>query len=116
MMKTMIREKTRQKKPWDPHGTYHQVLFLSEDNVKLILSEWLKRQSWKVSLACFLSVLGEILQRMNDLNAQYFIAFPDFQQYRNLWDGLPSLAKSKTGIKALFIDKTGRVREDSNSF
>lgn len=56
----------------------------------------------------FLSILGEILQRMDDPNAEYSIALPDVEQYRNLWYRLPDLAKERTRIDLLLIseDKT----------
>ncbi len=57
----------------------------------------------------FLGVLGETLQRMNDPNARYSIALPDLPQYRSLWERLPSLAKKRTGISALFVDRHGKV-------
>lgn len=57
----------------------------------------------------FLAVLGETLQRMDDPTAQYFIAFPDLPQFRRLWDRLPTLAKDRTKIGALFVDRTGAV-------
>jgi len=41
----------------------------------------------------FLSMLGEILQRMDDPNAKYSIALPDMKQNRGLWVRLPKLAK-----------------------
>lgn len=59
----------------------------------------------------FLGILGETLQRMEDPNAKYSIALPDIQQFRNLWRRLPFLAKSRTGITAIFIDKNGNVIE-----
>lgn len=59
----------------------------------------------------FLAVLGEILQRMSDPVAKYSIAFPDLQQFRNLWDHLPSMAKTRTGITAIFVDPEGNVVE-----
>jgi len=59
----------------------------------------------------FLGILGETLQRMEDPNAKYSIALPDIQQYRNLWRRLPFLAKSRTGITAIFVDKNGSVIE-----
>ncbi len=59
----------------------------------------------------FLGMLGETLQRMNDSNAKYSIALPDIQRYRNLWQRFPTLAKSRTGITALFIDANGNVKE-----
>lgn len=59
----------------------------------------------------FLGILGETLQRMEDPNAKYSIALPDIQQFRNLWGRLPTLAKSRTGITAIFVDKSGNVHE-----
>lgn len=59
----------------------------------------------------FLCVLGELLQRMNDDGARYSIALPDMKQFRGLWDRLPSLAKRRTRISALFVDPTGKVEE-----
>jgi cytochrome c553 len=57
----------------------------------------------------FLSVIGESLQHMSDPDASYSIAFPDMQQFRNLWGRLPALAKSRTQISALFVGKDGNV-------
>jgi hypothetical protein len=59
----------------------------------------------------FLGILGETLQRMEDPNAKYSIALLDMQQFRNLWRRLPFLAKSRTGITAIFVDKDGNVSE-----
>jgi hypothetical protein len=59
----------------------------------------------------FLGILGETLQRMEDPNAKYSIALPDIQQFRNLWRRLPFLAKSRTGITAIFVDENGNVIE-----
>jgi hypothetical protein len=57
----------------------------------------------------FLGVLGEVLQRMDNPDAEYSVAFPDMQQFRGLWERLPSLAKSMTGISALFVGANGNV-------
>ena len=59
----------------------------------------------------FLAILGETLQRMDDEAACYSIAFPDMAQYRGLWIRLPDLAKSRTGISALFVTHDGEVTE-----
>ncbi|GAB6390927.1 MAG: hypothetical protein MdMp014T_0300 [Treponematales bacterium] len=59
----------------------------------------------------FLSVLGKMLQRMDDPSAKYSIALPAMKQYEGLWARLPTLAKSRTKITALFISKDGRVVE-----
>ncbi len=43
--------------------------------------------------------------------ARYSIALPDMKQYRGLWDRLPQLAKSRTGVSALFVGADGEVIE-----
>lgn len=57
----------------------------------------------------FLGALGETLQRMDDPEAAYSIAFPDLQQFRNLWSRLPKLARERTKISALFVKHDGGV-------
>lgn len=57
----------------------------------------------------FLGILGETLQRMDDPKAHYSIALPDMQQFRNLWDRLPDLAKQRTTIDAIFVSRTGNI-------
>jgi len=57
----------------------------------------------------FLSILGEILQRMDDPEAKYSIALPDIKQFRLLWERFPSLAKKRTGISILFVDSNGKI-------
>ena len=64
-----------------------------------------------VNVTYFLSVVGELLQRMNDPNAKYRAAFSDIPQFRGLWDRLPRLAKQKTGITCLFVSSDGMVTE-----
>jgi hypothetical protein len=59
----------------------------------------------------FLSILGETLQRMSDPNAKYSTALPDHEQFRKLWTRLPDLAKLRTGISALFVNREGHVEE-----
>jgi hypothetical protein len=59
----------------------------------------------------FLGVLGELLQRMKDPQARYSIAMPDLPQYRGLWERLPTLAKERTRISALFVTAAGDVKE-----
>ncbi len=59
----------------------------------------------------FIGVLGELLQRMDDPQAEYAIALPDMPQFRRLWDRLPKLAKARTGITALFVSKDGHIAE-----
>lgn len=57
----------------------------------------------------FLAMLGEVLQRMDDPTAKYSIALPDMEQFRRLWQRLPTLAKERTQVTALFIDREGNV-------
>jgi hypothetical protein len=61
----------------------------------------------------FLSILGETLQRMDDPASKYSICLPDVPQFRNLWSRLPTLAKRRTEITALFVDSSGRVTQVS---
>jgi hypothetical protein len=61
----------------------------------------------------FLSILGELLQWMDDPGAHYSIALPDMKQFRRLWQRLPRLAKPRTTISALFVDSRGAVNEVS---
>lgn len=59
----------------------------------------------------FIGILGETLQRMNDPNARYSISLPDVPQFRRLWDRLPTLAKQRTQISALFVSAKGDITE-----
>jgi len=60
----------------------------------------------------FVSVLGKILQRMNDQKCKYSIALPDEKPFRRLWERLPKLAKSRIQITALFVSAEGYVAEE----
>ncbi len=53
----------------------------------------------------FLAILGEILQRMEEDHDKYFIALPNIQQYRDLWNKLPKLSKERTKIKLILVDE-----------
>ncbi len=59
----------------------------------------------------FLQVLGEILQRMDNPNVKYSIAFPDHEKYRRLWNELPKLAKERTKISAIFARERDQIDE-----
>lgn len=59
----------------------------------------------------FLSLLGETLQRMSDSEAKYSIGLADLPQMRRLWERLPTLAKARVQISALFVDENGNVEE-----
>ncbi|MBQ3652839.1 MAG: hypothetical protein II954_00305 [Synergistaceae bacterium] len=76
----------------------------------------------------FLNALSEILQRMDDPNVHYAIAFPKINKYEELWAQLPSEAKKRTQIHMILVsDSEPRKIEfhpffetildyDSNSF
>lgn len=59
----------------------------------------------------FVSILGELLQRIDDSSSKYSVAFPDTRPFRRLWERLPALAKDRTGITALFVSQAGAVEE-----
>jgi hypothetical protein len=63
----------------------------------------------------FVSILGEILQRMDDPQCKYSIALPDIQPFRRLWKRFPHTAAMRTGITALFINTSGMVLEKTAS-
>ena len=60
------------------------------------------RQPMRVNY--FLAILGEVLQRMDNADCEYFIALPKMQQYANLWHKLPALAKQRTTISLILVD------------
>lgn len=66
-----------------------------------------------VTINYFLSVLGEIIQRMDDPKCKYSIALPDMEEFRRLWERLPELSKSRMGITALFVNLQGNVTEET---
>lgn len=61
----------------------------------------------------FLSVLGEIVQRMDDPNCKYSVALPDLEHFRRLWSRLPGLSRARMSITALFVNLEGRVIEEN---
>jgi len=65
------------------------------------------RQPMRVNY--FISILGKMLQRMDMEEARYSIAFPDMQQYRNLWERLPKLAKERTKIDMILVNENGQI-------
>lgn len=68
------------------------------------------RQPMRVNY--FLGALGETLQRMDDAQALYSIALPDVAQFRGLWQRLPTLAKVRNQLSALFVSADGTVEHD----
>lgn len=80
------------------------------------------RESWIIGIkakepsnrevnSIFISTLGRILQRMDDQNCKYSIAFPDTKQFRRLWERLPQIAKQRMKVTVLFVNQTGIVDE-----
>jgi Holliday junction resolvase len=59
----------------------------------------------------FLNALGELLQHMDHSGHRYSIALPDLGQFRGMWQRLPTLAKQRLGLSALFVAPDGRVDE-----
>jgi hypothetical protein len=64
-----------------------------------------------VPVKAFVSVLGELLQRMDDQTSKYSVAFPDVEQFCRLWERLPLLVKQRTGITMLLVNLKGEVME-----
>jgi hypothetical protein len=62
----------------------------------------------------FLNGLAELLQRMDDPDARYSLAFPDLPRYQGLWQRLPALVKMRLRLGMLFVDEKGNVREVGN--
>jgi hypothetical protein len=59
----------------------------------------------------FVSVVGELMQRMSDDRAQHSIAFPDVPKFRRLWSELPMMVKWRLQLSALFVANDGSVVE-----
>lgn len=59
----------------------------------------------------FVSVLGEIIQRMEDPECKYSIALPDIEPFRRLWARLPAVAIERTRLTALFVTNNNQVSE-----
>jgi hypothetical protein len=59
----------------------------------------------------FVSVIGELMQRMSDPHAKHSIAFPDRPKFRRLWVELPTTVKERLRLSALFVSNEGTVVE-----
>ena len=59
----------------------------------------------------FVSVVGELMQRMSDHRAKHSIAFPDVPKFRRLWSELPMMVKKRLQLSALFVANDGSVVE-----
>ncbi|MDP2931337.1 MAG: hypothetical protein Q8O05_02420 [Chloroflexota bacterium] len=100
---------------WNPEiawGSTHGIDIEAKRNTdRWIIEVKVSEFSNPVIVNSFVSVLGEILQRMNDPGCKYSIALPDAEPFRRLWERLPILAKNRTEITALFVNRAGIVTE-----
>jgi hypothetical protein len=48
----------------------------------------------------FVSIVGELMQRMSDDRAKHSIAFPDVPKFRRLWSEFPMMVKERLQISA----------------
>jgi hypothetical protein len=53
----------------------------------------------------FVGMLGELVQRMDDVQASYGIALPDNRQYRGLVNRLPALAKERLRLAVFWVSR-----------
>lgn len=98
----LIRDEWNTKVAWGhQHGTDIEAV---KNNKRWIIEVKGSGSRQPMRVNYFLSILGEILQRMDDSNARYSIALPDIEQYRRLWDRLPKLAKERTRIDLILVD------------
>ncbi len=100
----ILKDITRADQPFEVEA--------QQGNNKWIIQ--IKNSSYQLQdpVTAFVSVLGEILQRMDNPNTKYSIALPDTDPFCRLWKRLPELPKQKTGITALFVNPLGFVREE----
>ncbi len=54
----------------------------------------------------FLGAIGELVQRMDNPDSTYGLAFPDNKQYRGLVSRLPSLARERLGLRVFFVSRS----------
>lgn len=55
----------------------------------------------------FVGMLGELVQRMDDVHASYGIALPDNRQYRGLVNRLPTLARERLRLAVSWVSREG---------
>jgi hypothetical protein len=55
----------------------------------------------------FVGMLGELVQRMDDVQASYGIALPDNRQYRGLVNRLPTLARERLRLAVSWVSREG---------
>ncbi len=59
----------------------------------------------------FAVCLGELLMHTDEDNAKYSVVLPRTSEFLKVWKKFPTLARSRTGISALFIDMDGCIEE-----
>lgn len=100
---------------WNPRitwGSTHGIDIEAKRNTaRWIIEVKVAESSNPAIVNSFVSVLGEILQRMDYQECKYSIALPDTEPFRRLWERLPTLAKDRTGITVLFVNPAGNVTE-----
>ena len=55
----------------------------------------------------FIGALGELVQRLDDLDARYGLALPDNRRYRGLVNRLPALARNRLRLVVFMVKRTG---------
>jgi hypothetical protein len=58
----------------------------------------------------FLGALGELLQRMDDPEAQYGLALPDNSRFRGLVERFPLLAVERLRLRVFLVKAEGTTR------
>jgi hypothetical protein len=91
-------------------GYNHRVDIEAERGVQKWIIQ-VKGGSPPTPINSFVSILGEILQRMDEQTHKYSVALPDTGSFQRLWNRLPVLVKQRTGITALFVNPSGLVME-----
>lgn len=98
-----------QSQGWDATpsmGRKHGVDILAKQNGETMLIEAKgegSRNAMRVNY--FLMALGEILQKMNNENYRYALAFPAYRQYANLIIKLPKEIKQKLKLSIYLVKK-----------
>lgn len=82
-------------------------IIATRGNERLVLEAKGEAPAGPQQVNYFLGALGELIQRMDDPDAEYGLALPGHRQYRGLVDRLPDVAVSRLGLHVLYV-----VRED----
>ncbi len=92
---------------WQSHREKDCIVAIKEDKKWIINIQGTKRGR-KQPLPI---KLNTVLKEIDDVNAQFSIAFNDSTQCRKQWQELPRLLKSKLQMSALLADKNGKIHE-----